>query len=100
MPDIWLPNQRQIDAHALPHGTFVSPAITKKRIDMVRNHPEYREALEKASRIAGYVDPALSISRGRTSTKDAESLFKQNAQAEKIIKEKRNEDSDSDIVTD
>jgi len=100
MSDIWIPNGRQIDAHALPGGSFVSPAITKKRIELVRNNPEYREALEKASRVAGYVDPALSIARGRTSNKDAESLFKQNAKAEKIIKEKRNDEgSDSDIVT-
>ena len=98
MPDIWLPNQRQIDAHALPNDTFISPKITKKRIEMVRSNTSYREALEKAQRMAGYTDPALSIARGRTSEKDARSLFEQNEQAEQILKEKKNESSDSDII--
>ena len=95
MSDIWH-RGRQIDALALPHGTFISPDLTRKRISVARNNTNYREALEKACKMAGYVDPALSLARGRVSNQDARSLFKQNEKAERLIKEKRN---DSSILT-
>lgn len=87
---IWAPNGRQIDAMALPNGSFISPTMTRMRIQMVQNNPEYRESLEKASRIAGYTDPALSLSRGRVSGENERALFKQNEKAERLIKEKEN----------
>jgi len=96
MSDIW--HGGQIDALALPNGCFISPALSKRRIEAVRSNTEYREALEKAGRIAGYVDPALSIARGRVSTENTTALFKQNEKAERLIKERRNEKSDSIIV--
>jgi hypothetical protein len=98
MAQIW--NGGTIDVLALPHGTFISPKLTKKRVELARNNSVYREALEKASKMAGYVDPALSLARGRV--QKSKSLFKQNEKAEKLLKEKRkNEktgDSDTDII--
>ena len=98
MSQIWAPNGNQINAHEIAAGSFISPSITKKRIEILRNNTAYREAIEKAQRMAGYVDPALSIARGCTSEKNQRSLFKQNEKAEQLIKGKRNETTDSGSI--
>jgi hypothetical protein len=88
----------QIDALALPSGMFINVNLTARHIETVRNNTSYREYLEKASRIAGYVPPVLSISRGRISHDNEASLIKQNSRAEQLIKEKRNESIVSDTA--
>lgn len=92
MSAIWAPNGRQINAHALADGSFISPDLTKKRIEILRNNTQYREAIEKAQRIAGYTDPALSISSGKTSDRNQRALFKQNETAKQLIEEKKGND--------
>lgn len=88
---IW--HRGQIDALALPNGTFISSELTRRRVETLRGNTSYRESIEKACKIAGYVDPALSLARGRVSSRDARSLFKQNEKAERLMKEKKNDPS-------
>lgn len=89
-----------INAHELPNGSFVSASMSRKHIDTVRNNTEYRERLERASKMAGYVPPALSLSRAQSGKEsDYNALLKQNERAEKLIQGKKDEERNkSNIV--
>jgi hypothetical protein len=87
---IW--HKGQLNALALPNGTFISTDLQMKRIGLVRNNTEYRERLEKASRMAGYVPPELTIARASSKkTVDLETLIRQSKMAENKTKGKDHE---------
>jgi hypothetical protein len=85
-----------IDAYLLPGGNFISSDLQLKRLKALRENTAYREAIEKAQRVAGYTDKLLLISRGGIKSEKAiESLIKQNKKAEKLIRQKGLEDEEA-----
>lgn len=81
---IW--HRGQIDALALPRGCYIDTYKTRQHVETVRNNTAYREALEKAARVAGYTPPALTLARGRITQDSERALFKQNEKAETLRK--------------
>lgn len=90
MAAIW--HRGQIDALSLPRGCYIDTYKTRTHIETVRNNTAYREALEKAAKIAGYVPPALTLARGRIAQDDERALFNQNEKAEMLKKAKEGYD--------
>jgi hypothetical protein len=87
---IW--NKGQIDAHALPNNMLISADLEQKHVALVRNNSEYRERLEKAAKIAGYIPPVLTLARAPINKKlDIDALLRQNAKAERLTKGKKDE---------
>jgi hypothetical protein len=87
---IW--HKGQLNAYALPNGTFISTDLQQKRIGLVRNNTQYRERLEKAARIAGYTPPELTIARASADKKyDLETVIRHSKLAENATKGKQDE---------
>jgi hypothetical protein len=80
----------QIDALALPNGTFLSNELTRKHISIVRENVPYREALEKAAKMAKYIPPVLTLAKARNKKReDLDALINQNLKAQKSLERKR-----------
>lgn len=89
-PFIW--KRGTINAHAMPNGTFISTDLQTKRFDLIRNNTEYRERIEKASRMAGFTPVELRISRGASAdTSNIDAIVRQNNKAETLSKGKEDE---------
>ena len=79
-----------INAIDIGKGNFVSTDLQNKRLNLFLNNSKYREAIEKAQKIAGYEDKLILASRNRQ--KNAlNTLFEQSHKAEKFTKDNTDE---------
>jgi hypothetical protein len=92
----------QLNAHNVGKGVFVSPDMTRMRISHLQTNTIYREKIEKAQRMAGYIDKGLIIAHGLRNTgasNDAlNNLFRQNNKAAEIINGKRNGNNEKSLI--
>ena len=82
-----------INAFELGKGNFVSCDLQMKRLEAIRNNSTYRENLEKAQRVGGYIDKLMVISSAKSVDKDKiRDLMNQNNKAERLSRQKGFED--------
>jgi hypothetical protein len=88
----------QIDALSLPNGTFLSNDLTRKHMQIVRDNSVYREALERAAKMANYIPPVLTMAKSANKRRaDLDALINQNLKAEKSLERKRTNEKGSII---
>lgn len=99
-PRIWLPHGT-INAHALPPGSMISPALEEKRQHELMNNSTYRENIEKACRMVGYLNKGLIMNQKiQPASPDAvRAIIRQNKKAEQILKAKRSQTNESPIIS-
>jgi len=94
---LWLP-RGQADAHKLPRGMAVSTDLEKIRLNKLITDPKYRAKIVLASKMAGYTDKGLILTSKAAQLEGEDSLFRQNAKAEQLLKIKGNTDEKKIIL--